>query len=121
MKNNIIEAFEKKNCKEMVKVPEFRPGDTVRVSYSIQEGDKKKAHTQKFEGVVIGYKRGTVDGSFTVRKIGANAVGVEKVFPLYSPNIVEVELISSGRVRRSKLFYLRSRSGKSARIRSRYR
>ncbi|MBF0441167.1 MAG: 50S ribosomal protein L19 [Oligoflexales bacterium] len=120
MKNNIIADFEKKKFTENNKIPKFRTGDTVQVSYNIQEGDKKKVHTQKFEGVVIGYKRGTIDASFTVRKIGANAIGVERVFPLYSPNIVDVQVISPGKVRRSKLFYLRERSGKSARIRSRF-
>lgn len=119
MKNKIIDAFEKKSFKDYNPLPKFRPGDTVSVSYSIKEGDKK-ARIQKFEGVVIQYKKGTVEGSFTVRKIGANAVGVERVFPVCSPNIEKVEVLAAGVVRRSRLFYLRSRSGKSARIRSRF-
>jgi large subunit ribosomal protein L19 len=119
MKNSVIEGFEKRNFKPK-KLPEFRPGDTVRVSYKIQEGagDKAKSRIQDFEGVVIRKKKGTVEGSFTVRKIGAGGVGVERVFPFYGPNLDKVKVLSSGIVRRSRLFYLRELSGKSARIKS---
>lgn len=121
MKNSIISAFEKKKFSEDPNLPVFRPGDTVRVHYKIQEGgDQGKFRVQPFEGVVIRYKKGTVDSSFTVRKIGANGVGVERVFPVYSPNIQKVDVLAAGIVRRSRLFYLRELSGKAARIKSRY-
>ncbi len=122
MKNSIITAFEKKNFQEVNKtLPTFRPGDTVRVDYKLAEGgDSKKVRTQSFEGVVIRFKRGTADATFTVRKIGANNIGVERVFPLYSPNIANIAVLATGVVRRSRLYYLRDLSGKAARIRSRY-
>jgi large subunit ribosomal protein L19 len=123
MKNSIISAFEQKKFGEGPSLPKFRPGDTVRVHYKIQESsgkEKQKFRVQPFEGVVIRYKKGTVDASFTVRKIGANSIGVERVFPVYSPNIIKVELLASGIVRRSRLFYLRQLTGKAARIKSRF-
>lgn len=121
MKNSIISNFENKKFKEIKQLPSFRPGDTVRVLYNIQEGsDKKKVRTQPFEGVVIRFKKGDIDSTFTVRKMGANGVGVERVFPVYSPNIAEVKVITRGIVRRSRLFYLRERTGKAARIKSRF-
>lgn len=121
MKNSIISAFEKKKFEKGHNLPEFRPGDTVKVHYKIQEGsDKSKFRIQPFEGVVIRYKKGGVASSFTVRKMGANGVGVERVFPAYSSNIEKLEVLASGIVRRSRLFYLRELTGKAARIKSRY-
>ena len=121
MKNNIIANFEKKFQKTESNLPKFRPGDTVRVHYRIQEGgDKKKFRVQPYEGVVLKFKKGTADATFTVRKMGANGVGVERVFPLISTNIEKIDVLSHGIVRRSRLFYLRKRSGKSARIKSRF-
>ncbi len=140
MRNSIIEAFEKRNIQKIEKLPAFRSGDTVRVYYKIQEtavieprgvkgvkGVKetkdtkdKKVRIQHFEGVVIRYKKGVVNGTFTVRKIGAGGIGVERVFPLYSPTITKVEVKARGIVRRSRLFYLRQLSGKAARIRSKF-
>ena len=120
MKNSIISAFESKKYAEASSLPNFRPGDTVKVAYKIREGGDK-VRIQQFEGVVIRYKKGNVDASFTVRKMGANGVGVERVFPVLSSNIDKVEVLASGIVRRSRLFYLRERTGKAARIRSRYR
>ena len=96
---------------------EFRPGDTVRVHVRIPEGDKERI--QVFEGVVIRKKRGGIHSSFTVRKV-SYGVGVERVFPLHSPMIAKVDVPSRGKVRRSRLFYLRERSGKAARIRDRF-
>ena len=96
--------------------PEFRPGDTVRVHVRILEGDKERI--QVFEGVVIRKKRGGIGASFTVRKV-SYGVGVERVFPLHSPMIAKIELVSRGKVRRSRLFYLRELSGKAARIKAR--
>jgi large subunit ribosomal protein L19 len=96
--------------------PEFRPGDTVKVHIRIIEGSKERI--QVFHGVVIKRKRGDMDASYTVRKV-SHGVGVEKTFALHNPRIEKIELVSRGRVRRSRLFYLRKRRGKAARIRER--
>ena len=93
-------------------LPAFRTGDTVRVHYLIREGDKERV--QVFEGVVIRKTRGG-RASFTVRKVSFG-VGVERIFPMFSPRIEKIEVASKGQVRRSRLFYLRERSGKKARI-----
>lgn len=96
------------------KIPDFKAGDTVRVGYKVTEGTR--ARVQNYEGVVIGRKGGaTLSASFTVRKISFGE-GVERVFPLYSTNIESIEVVRRGRVRRAKLYYLRDRRGKSARI-----
>ena len=97
--------------------PDFRPGDTVRVHVRIKEGDKERI--QVFEGAVLQRHRGGIHATFTVRKV-SYGVGVERVFPLHSPMIAKIELKSRGRVRRSRLYYLRERTGKAARIRDRY-
>jgi len=95
-------------------IPDFKPGDTVRVGYKVTEGTRSRV--QNFEGVCISRKNGSgIAGSFTVRKISFGE-GVERVFPLYSTNIDSIEVVRRGRVRRAKLYYLRSRRGKSARI-----
>ena len=96
--------------------PDFRPGDTVRVHIRIIEGSKERI--QVFQGVVIKRKRGDMDASYTVRKV-SHGVGVEKTFALHNPRIEKIELVSRGRVRRSRLYYLRDRRGKAARIRER--
>lgn len=94
--------------------PVFTPGDTVKVHVKIKEGDKERV--QVFQGTVIG-RRGSGSGeTFTVRKISAG-IGVERIFPLHSPNVAKIETIRSGQVRRAKLYYLRNLTGKSARIR----
>jgi len=95
-------------------LPSFRAGDTVRVHYKIREGDKER--TQVFEGVVIKRHRGGLRSTFTVRKV-SYGIGVERVFPEHTPRIEKVEVKSRGRVRRARLYYLRSRRGKAARIR----
>ena len=97
-------------------MPDFRPGDTIKVHIRIIEGNKERV--QVFQGVVIKRKRGAMDATFTVRKI-SHGVGVEKTFALHSPRIEKVEMVTLGRVRRSRLFYLRERRGKAARIRER--
>lgn len=113
MRNKYIESFENAQIADK-QVPEFRAGDTLRVALRIKEGDKSRV--QNFEGICIA-RRGTGTGeTFIVRKIGANSVGVERIFPIYSENIEEITLVRRGRVRRSKLFYLRDRRGKAARI-----
>ena len=96
--------------------PDFRPGDTVQVHIRIIEGDKERV--QIFQGVVLKKKRGAMNATFTVRKI-SHGVGVEKTFALHSPRIERIEVVTRGRVRRSRLFYLRDRRGKAARIRER--
>ena len=113
---NRIEDIEKKHLETILdgkKVTEFYPGDTVKVNVRIVEG--KRQRVQAFEGVCIAKKKGGVNSSFTVRKVSFGE-GVERVFQLYSPNLDSIELIRSGKVRRAKLYYLRDRSGKSARI-----
>ena len=94
----------------------FGPGDTVRVQVKVVEGEKERL--QAFEGVVIRRKGGGVNETFTVRKV-SNGVGVERIFPLHSPVIADIEVVREGQVRRAKLYYLRNLSGKAARIRER--
>jgi large subunit ribosomal protein L19 len=94
-------------------IPDFAPGDTVKVGVKVIEGSRTRV--QNYEGVVIGRKGGGIDASFTVRKISFGE-GVERVFPLYSPTIDSIEVVRRGKVRRAKLYYLRARRGKSARI-----
>ncbi len=95
------------------KIPEFAAGDTVKVNVKVVEGDRERV--QAFEGVVIARKNAGINSSFTVRKISYGE-GVERVFPLYSPRLVSIELIRRGDVRRAKLYYLRGLRGKAARI-----
>ncbi len=94
-------------------VPEFRPGDTVRVNVKVIEGTRERV--QAFEGVCIARRNRGINSAFTVRKISYGE-GVERVFPLYSPRIDSIDVVRRGRVRRAKLYYLRGRTGKSARI-----
>ncbi|PID80590.1 50S ribosomal protein L19 [bacterium DOLZORAL124_64_63] len=97
-------------------LPSFDPGDTVKVHVRIIEGGKER--TQAFQGVVIKKRKGTSNATFTVRKV-SYGVGVERIFPMHSPNIDHVEVVSRGRVRRSKIYYLRQLRGKAARIKER--
>ena len=108
---NIIDQIEKENLRENELV--FNVGDTVKVFVKIKEGDKQRL--QAYEGVVIARKNGSVRETFTVRRI-SNGVGVEKTFPLHSPNVVAVDVIREGKVRRAKLYYLRDRVGKAAKV-----
>lgn len=108
---NALERLEQMNMRH--DTPAFRAGDTVKVHIRIIEGDKERI--QIFQGVVIRRRRGTMGASFTVRKI-SHGVGVEKTFVLHSPRYEKVELVTEGKVRRSRLFYLRKLRGKSARI-----
>ena len=96
-------------------VPEFNIGDTVRVHVRIQEGDKYRI--QVFEGTVIAKKHGGVSETFTVRRV-AHGCGIERVFPLHSPTVEKVEIVREGKVRRAKLYYLRDRVGKAAKVKS---
>ncbi len=95
-------------------LPDFRPGDTIRVMVRVREGDKERL--QAFEGVCVGRRGGGVSETFTVRKVSAG-VGVERIFPLHSPAIASLEMIRKGKVRRAKLYYLRRLAGKAGRIR----
>ncbi len=108
---DVISALEAKYVRD--NIPEFKPGDSLRVSTKIKEGDKERI--QAFEGVVI-QRRGKGTGeTFTLRKV-SSGVGVERIFPLFSPNITKIELLRQGKVKRAKLYYLRGLRGKSARI-----
>ncbi len=113
---NIIQQLETEQLQALVakrELPEFTHGDTVKVWVKITEGNKERL--QAYEGVVIARNGGGLNESFTVRKISYGE-GVERVFPLYSPNVASIEVIKRGKVRRAKLYYLRDRRGKSARI-----
>ena len=101
MKNKFIEAFENNQIAEK-KVPDFRAGDTLKVAVKIHEGDKVRV--QNFEGVCIARRGNGVDETFIIRKIGANSVGVERIFPIYSESIEKIEVLRRGKVRRAKLF-----------------
>jgi len=112
---NLIQKLEQEEIKRLAKIlPDFSPGDTVIVNVNVVEGERKRA--QAFEGVVIAKRNRGIGSSFTVRKISSGE-GVERTFQTYSPLIASVEVKRKGEVRRSKLYYLRQRSGKSARIR----
>ncbi|MDY6909724.1 MAG: 50S ribosomal protein L19 [Thermodesulfobacteriota bacterium] len=111
---NVIENLEKESMR--VDIPAFRAGDTVKVHVKIREGEKERI--QVFEGVVIRRHRGNMGATFTVRKV-SYGVGVERIFPLHSPQIDRIEVVRRGRVRRARLYYLRDRVGKAARIRER--
>ena len=110
--SDLLQDVVKEQLRE--KTPDFSPGDTIRVSYRIREGEKERI--QAFEGVCIKRRGGGVAETFTVRKI-SSGIGVERVFPLHAPTVEDIKVIRRGRVRRAKLYYLRGRRGKSARIR----
>ena len=113
---NLIQELEKEQLdklRERKQIPDFAPGDTVRVNVKISEGTRERV--QAYEGVVIGRSGSGINESFTVRKISYGE-GVERVFPVYSPTIESISVVKKGKVRRAKLYYLRDRRGKSARI-----
>lgn len=113
---NLIQTLEKEQIEKFMAtkaIPLFRAGDTLRVGVKVVEGDRSRV--QNYEGVCIARSNKAFGSSFTVRKISFGE-GVERVFPLYSPNIETIEVVRRGVVRRAKLYYLRGRSGKSARI-----
>lgn len=113
MKNKYIEQFEAKQI-EGKKVPDFRAGDTLKLAIRIKEGDKTRI--QNFEGICIARRGNGVSETFIVRKMGANNIGVERIFPIYSESLESISVLRRGRVRRARLFYLRDRRGKAARI-----
>jgi len=113
MRNKYIESFEQAQV-ESKNIPAFRAGDTVRVAVRIKEGSKTRV--QNYEGLCIAIRGQGTGRTFMVRKMGANSVGVERIFPLYSESIESIEVLRKGRIRRAKLFYLRELKGKAARI-----
>jgi large subunit ribosomal protein L19 len=100
-------------------IPNFGPGDNVRVHYRVVEGTRERI--QPFEGVVIRRRGGGINENFTVRRIASHGIGVERTFPIHSPRIDRIEVLRHGRVRRAKLYYLRGRTGRAARIQERRR
>ena len=113
---NLIQTLEQETIDALTaekEIPEFRPGDTLRVGVRVTEGERTRI--QNFEGVCIARSNKGVGSSFTVRKVSFGE-GVERVFPLYSPNVDSITVVRKGAVRRAKLYYLRGRTGKSARI-----
>ena len=113
---NVIQTIEAENIAKFLEtktIPDFRPGDTLKVGVKVVEGERTRV--QNYEGVCIARSNKGMGSNFTVRKISFGE-GVERVFPLYSPNIDSIEVVRKGAVRRAKLYYLRGRTGKSARI-----
>jgi large subunit ribosomal protein L19 len=113
---NIMQTLEQEEIQKLLAnrpVPDFAPGDTVRVAVKVVEGERERV--QAFEGVCIARKNAGVNSNFTLRKISYGE-GVERIFPLYSPRITAIEVVRKGSVRRAKLYYLRGRTGKAARI-----
>jgi large subunit ribosomal protein L19 len=108
---DVIEALEREQMR--LDIPDFRAGDTVKVHAKIKEGDKERI--QVFQGVVIRKRKGKMGATFTVRKV-SYGIGVERIFPVHSPNIDKVEIVSRGKVRRGRLYYMRKLKGKAARI-----
>ncbi len=116
---NLVDELSRKRIKDPANLPKFNVGDTVRVHFRIVEGEKERI--QVFEGVVIARKNGEgPNATFTVRRVVFNE-GVERVFPLHSPRVAKVEVTREGRVRRAKLYYLRERTGKAARVKAKLR
>ena len=118
---NLLQISEKQQIEKLTlkkRIPAFRPGDTLKVTLKIVEGEKSRL--QVYEGVCIARKNNSVNSKFTVRKM-SHGEGVERVFPLFSPNIDKIEVVRKGNVKRAKLYYLRDRTGKSARIADRDR
>jgi large subunit ribosomal protein L19 len=117
MKNVLMQAVEAEIAPKRTDIPDFRAGDTVNVHVKIKEGNKERI--QQFQGVVIQRKNtNTVNETFTVRKV-SNGVGVERIFPILSPTVDKIELVRKGKVRRSRIYYLRGKMGKAARIKER--
>ena len=109
--NNIIEDLEKEQMR--IDIPDFKPGDTIKVHARIKEGEKERV--QVFQGFVVRKRKGRTGATFTVRKV-SYGIGVERIFPLHSPTIDKIEIVSRGKVRRGRLYYMRNLRGKAARI-----
>lgn len=115
MSQQIMDAIEQRQFKS--DIPQFREGDTVRVGVRVVEGNRERV--QDFEGVVIRKREGGINASFTVRRIASHSVGVERTFLLHAPRVDSITVVRQGKVRRSRLFYLRGLTGKAARIKER--
>jgi large subunit ribosomal protein L19 len=113
---DVIANLEKEQMR--VDIPDFKPGDTIRVHARIKEGEKERV--QVFEGLVIRKRKGKIGATFTVRKM-SYGIGVERIFPLHSPNIDKIEIVTRGKVRRGRLYYMRKLKGKAARIKEKRR
>ncbi len=111
---NVVDRLEREQMR--LDIPDFRSGDTVKVHIKIREGEKERI--QVFQGIVIAKRKGGLRSTFTVRKV-SYGIGVEKVFPLHSPSIDKIEIVQRGKVRRSRLYYLRKLKGKAARVKVR--
>ena len=109
--SSIIDAINQENVK--TNIPEFNVGDTVKVMVKVIEGDRERL--QAFEGIVIARKHGGISETFTVRRMSFG-VGVEKTFPIHSPKVADIQVVRRGKVRRAKLYYLRARTGKAAKV-----
>ena len=109
--SGIIDAINQENLKSTI--PQFNVGDTVKVMVKVIEGDRERL--QAFEGIVIARKHGGISETFTVRRISFG-VGVEKTFPIHSPKVADIQVVRHGKVRRAKLYYLRARTGKAAKV-----
>ncbi len=109
--SSIIDAINQENVKQ--NVPQFNVGDTVKVMIKVIEGDRERL--QAFEGIVIAKKHGGISETFTVRRLSFG-VGVEKTFPIHSPKVADIQVVRRGKVRRAKLYYLRERTGKAAKV-----
>ena len=109
--SKVIEAIDRESLKESV--PQFNVGDTVKVMVKVIEGDRERL--QAFEGVVIAKKHGGISETFTVRRLSFG-IGVEKTFPIHSPKVADIQVVRRGKVRRAKLYYLRARTGKAAKV-----
>jgi large subunit ribosomal protein L19 len=114
---NLVESLERQMVKPNAEVPELSTGDTVRVSVRIVEGERERV--QAFQGTLIGMHGGGVNTTFTVRRIAAHGIGVERTFLLHSPRVEKIEILRRAKVRRAKLYYLRERRGRSARLKER--
>lgn len=109
--NGIIDAINQENLKSTI--PQFNVGDTIKVMVKVIEGDRERL--QAFEGIVIARKHGGISETFTVRRLSFG-VGVEKTFPIHSPKVADIQVVRHGKVRRAKLYYLRARTGKAAKV-----
>lgn len=114
---DLIRSIEQEQMRD--DVPNFGPGDTVRVHVKVVEGTRERV--QPFEGVVIRRRGGGINENFTVRRIASHGIGVERTFPVHAPRVDRIEVLRSGRVRRARLYFLRGRTGRAARIRERRR
>lgn len=117
MRNALIQAVEAEVLAKRTDIPDFRAGDTVNVHVKIKEGNKERI--QQYQGIVIQRKNtNTINETFTVRKV-SNGVGVERIFPIFSPSVDKIEVVRKGKVRRARIYYLRGKMGKAARIKER--